>query len=90
MLSNRSSSFPSSTFRTRARAARRGGAGNSKARRSPSPVPRQVRSNSFPRANKRTNPKDDKRAMPYLGYVQSVLNGNSISQYFNAFNNNRC
>jgi hypothetical protein len=72
-----SSSFP--TFRTRARAARRGGAGSSKARRSFSLVPEQIRFNFFPRANKRTNPKDNKRAMPYLDYIQSALNGNSIS-----------
>jgi hypothetical protein len=79
MLFDRSSSFPSSTLRTRARAARRGGAGSSKACRFFSPVPGQVRFNSFPRASKRTDPKDDKRAMPYLGYVQNALNGNSIS-----------
>jgi hypothetical protein len=79
MLSDRSSSFPSSTFRIRARAARRGGAGNSKARRSFSPVPGQVRFNPFPRASKRTDPKDNKRAMLYLNCVQSALNGNSIS-----------
>jgi hypothetical protein len=90
MLSDRSSSSPSSTFRTRARAVRRGGAGSSKARRSPSPVSGQVRSGSFPRANKRTDPKDDERAMPYLDYVRSALNGNNIAQYFNAFGNNRC
>jgi hypothetical protein len=69
MLSDRSSSSPFSTFRTRARAARRGGAGSSKARRSSSPVLGQVRSNPFPRASKRTNPKDDKRAMLYLNYI---------------------
>jgi hypothetical protein len=79
MLSDRFSSFPSSTFRNRARVARCGGAGSSKARRSFSLVPGQVRSGSFPRASKRTNPKDNKRAIPYLNYIQSVLNGNSIS-----------
>jgi hypothetical protein len=90
MLSDRSSSSSFSTFRTRARAARRGGAGSSKARRSFSPVPGQVRSGSSSRANKRTNPKGGKRAIPYLNYVQNALNGNNISQYFNIFNNNCC
>jgi hypothetical protein len=79
MLFDRFSSFPSSTFRTRARAARHGGASSSKARRSSSPIPGQVRSNPSPRASKRTDPKNDKRAMPYLGYVRSALNGNSIN-----------
>jgi hypothetical protein len=78
MLSDRSSSFPFPTFRTRARAARRSGAGSSKARRSSSSVPGQVRSNPSPRASKRTDPKDDKRAIPCLDYVRSALNGNSI------------
>jgi hypothetical protein len=78
MLFDRSSSFSSPTFRTRARAARRGGAGSSKARRSFSLVPGQIRFNSSPRASKRTNPKNDKRAMLYLNYVRSALNGNSI------------
>jgi hypothetical protein len=90
MLSDRSSSSPFSTFRTRARAARRGGAGSSKARCSPSPVFGQIRSGPSPRASKRTDPKGDKRAMPYLGYVRNALNGNSIGQCFNAFDNNRC
>jgi hypothetical protein len=66
MLSDRFSSSPSSTLRTRARAARCGGAGRSKARRSSSPVPRHVRFGPFPRASKRIDPKADKRAMPYL------------------------
>jgi hypothetical protein len=79
MLSDRFSSSPSSTLRTRARAARRGGAGSSKARRSSSPVPGQVRFNPSPRASKRIDPKDDKRAMPCLGCVRSALSGNSIS-----------
>jgi hypothetical protein len=79
MLSNRFSSFPSPTFRTRARAARRGGAGSSKVRRSFFPVPGQVRSNSSPRASKRTDPKNNKRAMPCLNYVRSALSGNSIN-----------
>jgi hypothetical protein len=78
MLFDRFSSFFSLTFRTRARAARRGGAGSSKARRSFSLVPEQVRFNSFPRASKRTDPKDNKRAMPCLNYVRSALSGNSI------------
>jgi hypothetical protein len=78
MLFDRSSSFFFPTFRTRARVARRGGAGSSKARRSFSPVPGQVRFNSSPRASKRIDPKDDKRAMLYLGYIRSALNGNSI------------
>jgi hypothetical protein len=79
MLSDRSSSFPFPTFVTRARAARRGGAGSSKARRSFFLIPGQVRSNSSPRANKRTNPKNGKRAMPYLNYIRNALNGNSIN-----------
>jgi hypothetical protein len=79
VLFNRFSSSPFSTFRTRARAARRGGAGSSKARRSSSPVSGQVRFNSFPRASKRIDPKDDKRAMLYLNYVRSALSGNSIN-----------
>jgi hypothetical protein len=90
MLSDRSSSSPSPTLRIRARAARRGGAGNSKARHSSFPVPEQIRSGSFPRASKRTNPKGDKRAMPYLGYMRSALNSNNIGQYFNTFSNNYC
>jgi hypothetical protein len=90
MLSDRSSSSSFSTLRTRARAARRGGAGSSKARRSPFLDPGQVRSGPSPRANKRTDPKDGKRAMPYLGYVRNALSGNSISQYFDALGNNRC
>jgi hypothetical protein len=77
MLSDRSSSSPFPTFRTRARAARRGGAGSSKARRSSSLVPGQIRSNPSPRASKRIDPKDDKRAMPYLGYIRSALSGNN-------------
>jgi hypothetical protein len=79
MLFDRSSSFFSSTFITRARAARCGGAGSSKARRSFSPVPGQVRFNPSPRASKRIDPKDDKRAMPYLDYIRSALSGNSIN-----------
>jgi hypothetical protein len=47
MLFDRSSSFFFPTLRTRARAARRGGAGSSKARRSSSPVPGQVRFNPW-------------------------------------------
>jgi hypothetical protein len=90
MLFDRSSSSSSPTFRTRARAARRGGAGSSKARRSFSPISEQVRFNPFPRANKRIDSKNDKRAMPYLNYVRSALSGNNINQYFDAFNNNRC
>jgi hypothetical protein len=90
MLFDRSSSFFSPTLRIRARAARRGGAGSSKVRRFSSPVFRQVRSSSFSRAHKRTDPKGDKRAMPCLNYVRSALNGNSISQYFDAFGNNYC
>jgi hypothetical protein len=90
MLFDRSSSSPSPTLRTRARAARRGGASSSKARRSPSPVPGQVRSGSSPRANKRIDSKDNKRVMPYLNYMQNALSGNSINQYFNIFNNNYC
>jgi hypothetical protein len=90
MLSDRSSSSPSPTLRTRARAARRGGAGSSKARRSFSSVPGQVRSGPFFRASKRTDPKGDKRAVPYLGCVRSALNGNSTNQYFDASGNNRC
>jgi hypothetical protein len=89
MLFDRFSSFPSSTLRTRARAARRGGAGSSKARRSFSPVPGQVRSGSSSRASKRTDPKDGKRAIPCLGCVRNALNSNNIGQYFNAFGNNR-
>jgi hypothetical protein len=77
MLSDRFSSSFFPTFRTRARAARRGGAGSSKARRSFSPVPGQVRFNPFPRASKRTDPKNDKRAMPYLSCVRNALSGNS-------------
>jgi hypothetical protein len=79
MLSDRSSSSSSPTLRTRARVARRGGAGSSKARRSSSLVPGQVRSGPSPRASKRIDSKDDKRAMPYLGYVQSALSGNNIN-----------
>jgi hypothetical protein len=79
MLSDRSSLFSFSTLRTRARAARRGGAGSSKARRSSSLVPGQVRSNSSPRASKRIDPKDDERAMPCLGCVRSALSDNSIN-----------
>jgi hypothetical protein len=79
MLFERSSSFSSSTLGTRARAARRGGASSSKVRRSSSPVPGQVRSDSSPRANKRTDPKNNKRAMPYLNYIRNALNGNSIN-----------
>jgi hypothetical protein len=90
MLFDRSSSSPSPTFRTRARAARCGGAGSSKARRSSSLIPGQIRFNPFPRTSKRTDPKDDKRAMPCLNYVRNALNGNSIGQYFDAFNNDRC
>jgi hypothetical protein len=78
MLSDRSSSSPFSILKTRARAARRGGAGSSKARRSFSLVPGQVRFNPFPRASKRTDPKGDKRAILYLNYVRSALNCNSI------------
>jgi hypothetical protein len=48
MLSDHFSSSSSPTFRTRARAARRGGAGSSKARCSSSPVPGQVRSGPPP------------------------------------------
>jgi hypothetical protein len=69
MLFDRFSSFPFPTLRIRARAARRGGAGSSKARRSSSLVPGQVRFNPFPRASKRIDPKDGKRMMPYLNYV---------------------
>jgi hypothetical protein len=90
MLSDRSSSFPFSTLRTRARAARRGGASSSKARRSFSLVFGQIRSNPSPRASKRIDPKDDKRAMLYLNYIRNTLNGNSINQYFDAFNNDYC
>jgi hypothetical protein len=79
MLFDRFSSFPSPTFRIRARAARCGGAGSSKVCCSFSPVLGQVRFNPFPRASKRTDPKGDKRAMPYLGCVRSALSGNSIS-----------
>jgi hypothetical protein len=79
MLFDRSLSSPFSIFGIRARAARRGGAGSSKARRSSFLVSGQVRSGPFPRASKRTDPKDGKRAMPYLNYVQSALNGNSIN-----------
>jgi hypothetical protein len=79
MLFDRSSSSPFPTLRTRARAARRGGASSSKARRSSSSVPGQVRFNPSPRANKRTDPKDNKRAMLYLDYIRSALNGNSIN-----------
>jgi hypothetical protein len=79
MLSDRSSSSPFPTLRTRARAARRGGAGSSKARRFFSPVPGQVRFNPSPRASKRTDPKNDKRAISCLSCVRSALNGNSIS-----------
>jgi hypothetical protein len=90
ILSDRSSSSSSSTFRTRARAARRGGAGSSKARRSFSLIPGQIRFNPSTRASKRTDPKDDKRAIPYLNYIRSALSGNSINQYFDAFGNNYC
>jgi hypothetical protein len=90
MLSDRSSSSPFSTFRTRARDARYGGASSSKARRSFSLVPGQIRFNPFFRASKRTDPKDNKRAMPYLDYVRNALNGNSINQYFDAFSSNYC
>jgi hypothetical protein len=90
MLSDRSSSSSFSTFRTRARAARRGGAGSSKVRRSFFLVSGQVRFGSFPRASKRIDPKDDKRAVPCLNYMRNALNGNSINQYFDAFNNNYC
>jgi hypothetical protein len=90
MLSDRSSSSPSPTLRTRARVARRGGASSSKARRSSSLVPGQIRSNSFPRASKRIDPKDDKRAMLCLNYIRSALSGNNINQYFDASGNNRC
>jgi hypothetical protein len=79
MLSDRFSSFFSPTFRTRARAARRSGAGSSKVCRSSFPIFRQVRFNPFLRANKRTDPKNDKRAMPYLDYIQSALSDNSIN-----------
>jgi hypothetical protein len=79
MLSDRSSSFPSPTLRTRARAARRGGAGSSKARRSFSLVPGQIRFNPSPRASKRTDPKDDERAISCLNYIRSALSGNSIN-----------
>jgi hypothetical protein len=79
ILSDRSSSSSSSTLRTRARAARRGGASSSKARRFSSPVPEQVRFNFSPRASKRIDPKNDKRAMLYLNYVRSALNGNSTN-----------
>jgi hypothetical protein len=77
MLFDRFSSFSFPTFRTRARAARRGGAGSSKARRSSSPISGQIRFNSSPRANKRTDPKDNKRAIPYLNYVRNALSGNN-------------
>jgi hypothetical protein len=90
ILSDRSSSSSSPIFRTRARAARRGGAGNSKARRSSFLVSGQIRSGSSPRANKRTDPKNGKRAMPCLGYIRNALNSNSTSQYFDAFSNNCC
>jgi hypothetical protein len=90
MLSDRSSSSPSPTLRTRARAARRGGAGSSKACRSFSPVSGQIRSGPFPRASKRTDSKGGKRAMPYLDYVRNALSGNSTGQCFDAFNNNYC
>jgi hypothetical protein len=79
MLFDRFSSYSSPTLRTRARAARRGGAGSSKARRSFSLVPGQVRSNPSPRANKRTDPKGGKRVMPCLNYVRNALNSNSIN-----------
>jgi hypothetical protein len=79
MLFDRSSSFSFSIFRIRARAARRGGVGSSKARRSFSPIPGQVRFNSSSRANKRTNPKNNKRAIPYLGYIRNALNSNNIN-----------
>jgi hypothetical protein len=79
MLSDRFSSFFFPTFRTRARAARRSGAGSSKVRRSSSLVPGQVRFNPFSRANKRIDPKGDKRAILYLNYVRNALNGNSIN-----------
>jgi hypothetical protein len=78
MLFDRFSSFFFPILRIRARAARRGGAGSSKVRRFSFLVPGQVRFNSFSRASKRTDPKDDKRAILYLGYVRSALNGNSI------------
>jgi hypothetical protein len=69
MLFDRFSSFFFPTLRTRVRAARHSGAGSSKARRSSSLVPGQVRFNPFPRASKRTDPKDDKRAISYLNCV---------------------
>jgi hypothetical protein len=79
MLFDRSSSFPFPTLRTRARAARRGGAGSSKARRSPSPDFGQVRSGPSPRASKRIDPKGGKRAISYLDYMRNALSGNSIN-----------
>jgi hypothetical protein len=79
MLFDRSSSSFFPTLRIRARAARCGGASSSKARCSFFLVLGQVRFNSFPRASKRTDPKDDKCAIPCLGYVRSVLNGNNIN-----------
>jgi hypothetical protein len=78
MLFDRSSSFPSPIFRIRARAARRGGAGSSKACCFFSLVSGQVRFNPFPRASKRINSKDGKRAISCLNYVRSALSDNSI------------
>jgi hypothetical protein len=69
MLFDRFSSFFSPTFRIRAQVARRGGAGSSKARRFFSLVLGQIRFNSFPRANKRIDPKGDKRVISYLNCV---------------------
>jgi hypothetical protein len=78
MLFDRFLSFLFSTLRTRARAARRGGAGSSKARRSFFLIPGQIRFNSFSRASKRTDSKNDERVIPCLGYIRSALNSNSI------------
>jgi hypothetical protein len=90
MLPDCFSSFFFPTFIIRARAALCGGIGRSKVRRSSFLVPEQVRSGLSPRASKRTDPKDDRRAMPYLGCIRNALNGHSINQYFDAFGNNRC
>jgi hypothetical protein len=90
VLPDRSSSSSSSTLMTRARAARCGGVGSSKARRSPFPVPRQVRSGPSPRTSKRTDPKGGVRAVPYLGCVRSALSGNSTGQCFDAPGSSRC
>jgi hypothetical protein len=79
MLPDRFSLFSFPTFMARARAARCGGVGRSKARRSSFLVPGQARFGSFPRASKRINPKNNKPAMPYLDYVRSALNGNNIN-----------